>query len=256
MKKLSESVLFVLMLFTIVSCTTKFEASPEYTTSQENGADYTITLHKLAFTSKYKDNDAMLMPLNRKLAEDDSIACEKIKTESVLFFKNYDEIIAKEKARLKELASKSKSKKQTEIAPIDTMRPEFKYELYNIDTAYIISPQIISVLNTSYVYSGGAHGITTFNSINYSPKNRSFYKPEEIIDFSKENEINVLLKKYFINPDSCFNTEPKLSLASAINVTQSTVMFTFSHYTLGAYYCGAPVVHVPIKELKDIYLIK
>ena len=257
MRKLSYAVLFLLIISVVASCTHKFNVEANYSENNEKNKYYTIYQKMLTFTSPVKKEEAKLTPLNQRLADDNKKAADQIKTESAKFFAEYGQYVAEEKAKLAEQKkSRAKVKAGDSVEPIDTMMPQFIYELYSVDTLFVMTDEIISVLNTSYVYAGGAHGITTFTSFNYSPKTGSFLKNEQILDYTKEVQINELLKKYFVNKDSCFNTEPKLTLASAINVTDSSVRFTFSHYTLGAYYCGAPVISVPIKDLKGIYIIK
>lgn len=129
--------------------------------------------------------------------------------------------------------------------------PPFQYQLMVTDTIFNISQEIISTRLTAYIFAGGAHGKTEFYAVNYSPKKLIFLSTGDIFDLNKTKEINTVIAKYFVNPERCFSTTPTLETATTVNISKTSVIFTYAHYTLGAYYCGSAVVEVPLKEIKD-----
>ena len=85
------------------------------------------------------------------------------------------------------------------------------------------------------------------------PDKSRFYTIHDILDTTQQNRINKLLKDYFVNESDCFTIAPTIDKVTAVNVTSKSVLFTFAHYILGPYYCGAPTIEVPLIELKGIY---
>lgn len=128
--------------------------------------------------------------------------------------------------------------------------------LYVRDSVFMADEDYISVRLLNYSFVGGAHGMTSFYGLNYNVKKMQFLKPEEIIDYSKAEQINDLLKTHFQNPDSCFSEIPTLENLTTINFTLNTVDFTYAQYILGAYACGYNTVAIPRDKMKGLLLIK
>lgn len=130
-------------------------------------------------------------------------------------------------------------------------RPAFKYQLVSRDTLFSATNKIISARILAYTFTGGAHGATRFYSVNYSPEIGSFLKLQDILDLSKTAEIDVLIQKHFNNENGAFNKQPTLELAATVNISKTSVIFTYEHYVLGPYSSGYAVVEVPRKEIKE-----
>lgn len=230
--------LFITLILggTIAACSSPFDVTTLSEHHTDNTDNYQINLTSISFEGANKKSNEMVTPLNVQLkALNDSLMSTTI-ADADSFFTLY--------------------KSDLEAGKIKYPQLTFRYELYSSDTAFIASEQIISTLTTTYTFAGGAHGNTEFYALNYSPTEKRFLSTAELLDMSQQMRIDSLLQVNFTNPDNCFNTDPTLAEATAINVTPTHLRFTYAHYTLGAYYCGAPVVEIPLESLKGIYLLK
>lgn len=136
-------------------------------------------------------------------------------------------------------------------------RPVYNYELYVRDTVFMADKDLISVRMTVYTFQGGAHGMTDFYAFNYDVPARRFLTSRQILNFKDTQALDNLLKKNFVNRDSCFTEEPTVQNGfTALNVSPSAVCFTYPQYALGPYSCGYAQVYIPRTELKDIFLRK
>lgn len=134
-------------------------------------------------------------------------------------------------------------------------RPIWNFELYVEDSVFMANPDYISVRVTVYTFQGGAHGMTEFYAFNYDVKKQQLQTPQQILDFKRSKEINELLKKNFVNTDSCFTEIPTLENGfTALNVNSESVCFTYPQYVLGPYSCGYAQVSIPRVELKGMML--
>lgn len=141
----------------------------------------------------------------------------------------------------------------TTYAKVDTMRPEFTYQLWITDSVFMATDRFISLRLLVYTYEGGAHGRTDFYGINYNVKEKRFETPQQIVDYNKAGDLNPLLEKFFNNEKGCFTEKPALenSGLAAINVSDGGVCFTYGHYALGAYACGYAEITIPFAGLKE-----
>lgn len=135
-------------------------------------------------------------------------------------------------------------------------RPAWKFELVINDTVFMANENWISVRLLTYIFTGGAHGITKFYAFNYDLKNQKMLSAEEIIDFNKTTAVNETLVANFKNTSDCFITDPSLELVSSINFNESGVCFSYEQYLLGPYSCGVAEVTVPQLDLSDALLIQ
>ncbi|MEG0517731.1 MAG: DUF3298 and DUF4163 domain-containing protein [Bacteroidales bacterium] len=119
------------------------------------------------------------------------------------------------------------------------------YELMVLDTVYLKNSNILSVLYTTYSFTGGAHGMTSFVGYNYDMVNQKELGVKDLFKPNTTEEINKILAEYFTNPDNCFASRPTLQLASAVNLAFESFVFTYEQYVLGAYACGPATVTVP-----------
>lgn len=217
----------------LLSCSSPYEVTPVFTKINEKTQDYEIAGTTLKLESSSEKVIRQIAPLNERLTNLSDSLVRSTKTQAVDFFTEYN--------------------RDLEAGKIEFPRPAFQYNLYLTDSMFVASEKIISIQVTAYVFSGGAHGNTFFYSQNFSPEKGVFYATGDILDLNKEDEINALLMKNFRNPADCFDQKPTLKLATTINVTAQSVVFTYAHYVLGAYACGFVTVEVPIAELKGIF---
>ncbi len=134
-------------------------------------------------------------------------------------------------------------------------RPVWNFELYVGDTVFMVSPDYISLRLMTYIFRGGAHGMTEFHAFNYDVKRRQLQSPIQILDFSKYKEINEVLKRNFVNTDNCFTEIPTLENGfTALNVSINAIYLTYPQYVLGPYSCGYAQVVLPRSELKGMLL--
>lgn len=146
----------------------------------------------------------------------------------------------------------------TTYAQTPNERPAFFYQLFSVDSVFMATDRYISLRTTIYNYSGGAHGMTVFYTLNYDVKQQKFLSLCEILACEKSAEINPLLEKHFDNEDGCFSEKPTLQTQgfSGVNLSESGVCFTYEHYALGAYACGYVQITVPIDEMDGMLKIK
>lgn len=128
------------------------------------------------------------------------------------------------------------------------------FELLNKYTILDTTNQFISIRFETYSYALGAHGFTGLNTFNFDLKTAKFIQFSEVIDFSKPENIdalNTLLQKHFVNPDTCFNTQPTIVPDfKRFGISREFLFCYFEAYELGAYYCGSATVKIPVDELK------
>lgn len=132
------------------------------------------------------------------------------------------------------------------------LRADFPpYTYYVTDSIFTVSPKLVSCRYTVYTYCGGAHGITSFLSLNLLPEQRTVLDKEQIFrkDSNSISAINKMLNSCFNRMD-CFFETPSLDLVSVVNLNPDGVLFTFDHYVLGPYACGPAEIFVP----KDMIL--
>lgn len=145
------------------------------------------------------------------------------------------------------------------VAGLDSMgyKQAAPYELMIQDSVFLADKNHISVLVSSYEMLGGANGILNFYGVNYDVKNRKFLDKKDILNLSKSDEINALLKANLKDPDKCFTFDaPTVDNASAVNITLKTVDFTYAKYILGPGSCGTTTISVPREKLTGMLMLK
>lgn len=134
--------------------------------------------------------------------------------------------------------------------------PQWNCELNIAGQCMYADKNLISVLFTTYTYMGGAHGMTQYEALNFDMKTGSALANEQIIDYSRSEQIDALLAEFFSNPDNCFWENPTLDKVSAITLDESSVTFIFEQYVLGPYSCGAAKVSVPMQNMEEFLSVK
>ena len=160
MKKIILGVILSTML---ASCS--FEITTVKETIKETTKEYEINIEESFLDTKKLDNYRTIEPLNNRMEKIIDSLIYDVKSQSITFFSTYANYLKHDK------------KKEN--------MPSFKYQLITTDTAFIATKKIISTRIMAYSYSGGAHGMTRFYGLNYSPKLGSFLQVENILDLSK-----------------------------------------------------------------------
>lgn len=134
-------------------------------------------------------------------------------------------------------------------------RPPYSYELITRDTVFSASLTFISARIEAYTYTGGAHGMTKYYAVNYVPNTTTFLTKADIFDLDQFREIDKVIQSCFVNKDNCFTQKPTIRYASAVNLSNDSVILTYEHYVLGAYTCGATEVIIPRSRLSKFLKI-
>lgn len=225
-------ILPTLCLFTLGSC------SMEVTTSKysikENTSEYNIDVSETFIDCKKMNDYRLIEPVNEKMGQIVDSLIYNIKMEAI----NYFSISANKKANGRKVKKES-----------------FTYELVTRDTVFIANKNIISSRIMAYSFLGGAHGVTRFYSVNYSPKDTRFLSIGDILNLKMSDYIDKAIENNFKNDNDCFNVKPTLEMVSIVNISKNSIIFTYEHYLLGAYSCGYATIEVPINEIKNALLI-
>ena len=216
-----------LIVFALVSCqsTPKIETK----TIQENDQTqlWNITIHRTEFIT----SQLTLEP-----------AC--------IFFN--DEI----KGLTRGIQAAFQEQAQTQKIEMDSLGHPFvaPFELYIRDSVFQADENFFSILVSAYQMLGGANGVTHFYGINYQVKTKHFLSPKEILNFDKKQEINALLKTYLKDPEKCYTfADPTIDNLTALNLTPSSVEFTYAKYILGPGACGPLTISIPLNKMQDMF---
>ena len=130
-------------------------------------------------------------------------------------------------------------------------RPAWKYSYYVTDTLMNLTPgNMISVLQTESIFTGGAHPNTFYKSYNYDLKKHKLLDKKDLFNTTDSKELNAILYKTFKEQDKfdieLFN-KPTLKLADAICVTKDQIIFVYNPYTLACYAAGAIEIKIDKK---------
>lgn len=117
------------------------------------------------------------------------------------------------------------------------------------------SPEIISVSITSYVNTGGAHGILNITFLNFEsttgkqiPNKNLFTDSDSLKEIVKKHVIEATRKK-----DIVFEPE-NFQLPQNIGYTEDGVIFLYNTFQIGPYSSGIIEFTIPFEEIKS-YLV-
>lgn len=219
----------ILVGFAFAGCQKQIKVEVKNQQQTDNTSEWTIKIDRSLFSSTDAITEKSCVLFNDKLSE------------MLTGFQDTLKVQAKEYSKMCEEMGE---------------KPIGAYQLIAKDSVFMADAQYISMRLLCYSYTGGAHGITQFYGMNYDVKAQKFLENNEILNFNKTTEINVLLTKYFSNPEGCFNEVPTVENLTVLNFSPSTVEFTYGQYVLGAYVCGYVTISVPRAELKGMLLVK
>jgi hypothetical protein len=139
----------------------------------------------------------------------------------------------------------------------DTIETPQPFGLMISDSIFIISNKYISFLLYIETYiSGEPHGFNYSLSFNYDLENQRLLTNQEIIDYSRKEDVDKLLQKYFHNHDNCFSIMPTLNDNYTLNFNTEEFTFTYRPYILGSYACWYAQIVIPRDEIEKFIMKK
>lgn len=139
---------------------------------------------------------------------------------------------------------------------------EDRYELVLSAEVIRDTSSIVVTELQSYVYAGGAHGMSTATYINWSPALDQIFTLNDFILPGRMKAFEEVLKQKHAqwlkdnefaqaDPSAYLETWP-FQFSDNVALMQEGIAVTFGHYVLGPYALGMPTILVPFSELKGI----
>lgn len=139
---------------------------------------------------------------------------------------------------------------------------EDRYEIVLGAEVTRATPSIVVIELQSYAYTGGAHGMSTTQYINWTPTQDKILTLKDLILPGRMRAFEAVLKKQhskwletneFAQPDKAeyIKTWP-FQFSDNAALMSDGIAVTFGHYVLGPYALGMPTILVPFSELKGI----
>ena len=133
-----------------------------------------------------------------------------------------------------------------------------QYELF-IDYKVATSSKSISYIITTYIFEGGAHGITSVNSFTYD-KSGKIININDVLKGDYLNRLSDISRAYFpavlgdyYNDEMLkAGTEAKAENFSTWYLSDKTVNIIFGDYSIGPYVLGIQELSIDKKEISDI----
>lgn len=141
------------------------------------------------------------------------------------------------------------------LEELDMDLPTWKCELIIEDSVFMADARYISVRLKVYSYIGGAHGMTHYHAFNYDVGGRRLLTTEDILKRDSSEAVDRLLAGSF-DDRNCFDRQPTVELASAVNISPQAVAFVYDPYVLGPYVCGSYEGVVGRGEIMPYILLK
>ena len=132
-------------------------------------------------------------------------------------------------------------------------------EIQTINIAYQ-STQLLTLANSSYTYSGGAHGNHATNYFSFDLLKNKKLSLDDLLSPTDKNQLRRLLEKYFRKEYNLKETEAltegglfenKIEPNKNFFVTGKCIGFSYAPYEIGPYALGEIVIFIPLTELKD-----
>ena len=120
----------------------------------------------------------------------------------------------------------------------------------------LITPKIISVKTEHYTFTGGAHGNSTTNFLNFDPltgalltKNSLLKNKKEFTDLAEKlfREKNSIPSSENINSTGFWFENDKFFLPNAIGITESSLLFIYNQYEIASYANGPITLEIPLE---------
>ena len=154
---------------------------------------------------------------------------------------------------------------RTEIEADSEIFKDYKpiYENNEFTSIAFNSDNILSLEIVEYLFTGGAHGNSSFTLASFNLETGKQIKLDNIFygDFeSKLNEVGEAIFREQFQADSSqslynqgfFGFENGFALNDNFDIYKGGIKFQFNPYEAGAYAIGAPEVFIPWSEIRDI----
>uniref|UniRef100_A0A7V4NGV6 DUF3298/DUF4163 domain-containing protein n=1 Tax=Fervidobacterium pennivorans TaxID=93466 RepID=A0A7V4NGV6_FERPE len=139
-----------------------------------------------------------------------------------------------------------------------------KYEVYISTEVKFKSKDFVSLVIYYYTFTGGAHGITTFDTYNIDLKNSNFLTLEDIFSdtCNYEKTIKDFITKLVISrkeeffPESVEYINEDDITKRPFTVTKESLQIYYEDYEIAPHSTGLPVFEIPLSLLKPCLRIK
>lgn len=139
---------------------------------------------------------------------------------------------------------------------------EDRYEIVLGAEVRRATPSVIVIELQSYLYSGGAHGMSTMQYVNWVPKMDRILTLNDMILRGRMRAFEAALKKQYMKwletnefaqtDKAGYSKMWPFQFSDNAALIQDGIAVTFGHYVLGPYALGMPTIVVPYSELKGI----
>lgn len=193
-------------------------------------------------------------------------ACPKI-TLKPLSFNGYDRFNAFLETSLVNMAQVDSNQAKTfsNLADLSTdfwRTAESRYEIVLGASVKRATPEIVVIALESYLFSGGAHGMSTMQYINWLPELDRILTLEAMLLPGRLSAFEVALKRAhakwletneFAKADSvAYEKMWPFQFSDNAALLANGIAVTFDPYTLGPYVLGMPTIVIPFSDLKGI----
>jgi len=159
--------------------------------------------------------------------------------------------------------SQAKSfKSLSELANTFWKTAEQRYQIVLAAEVRRATPSIVVIDLQSYLYSGGAHGLTTSRYINWLPGFDRIITLNDLIQPGRMKAFEAALRKQYAkwletNEFAASDRADYVKMwpfqfSDNAALMEDGIAVTFGHYVLGPYALGMPTILVPFSELKGI----
>jgi len=125
-----------------------------------------------------------------------------------------------------------------------------------------MSEEVVVVQLDSFIYTGGAHGISTTQYLNWLPKTDKLLTLEAMLLPGQAQAFNEALKKQhalWLKKNAIAKTDPAgynklwpFEPNDNVALLENGVAVTYDPYSIGPYSMGKPTIYIPFNELKGI----
>lgn len=160
------------------------------------------------------------------------------------------------------LTETSKVKTFPELASEFWKTAEDRYEIVLGAEVRRATPSVIVIELQSYLYSGGAHGMSTMQYVNWVPKMDKILTLNDMVLRGRMKAFEAALKKQYVKwletnefaqtDKAAYSKMWPFHFSDNAALMQDGIAVTFDHYVLGPYALGMPTIVVPYSELKGI----
>jgi hypothetical protein len=139
---------------------------------------------------------------------------------------------------------------------------EDRYEIVLGAEVRRATPSVVVIELQSYLYSGGAHGMSTMQYVNWLPKMDKILTLNDMVLRGRMKAFEAALKKQYMKwletnefaqtDKAAYSKMWPFQFSDNAALMQDGIAVTFEHYVLGPYALGMPTIVVPYSELKGI----